>query len=39
LAVLNLSLPFARDRAAAIEKRQKYLALQEVARQRQAGFG
>lgn len=39
LAVLNLSLPFARDRAAAIDKMQKYLALREVARRQQAGFG
>jgi GT2 family glycosyltransferase len=39
LAVLNVSLPFAGDRATAIGKIQKYQALQDVARQQRARTG
>ncbi len=38
LAVLSLSLPFARDRAAAAGKMQKYQVLREVALQQRARF-
>jgi GT2 family glycosyltransferase len=38
LAVLGLSLPFARDRAAAVGKMQKYLAQRDVVRQQRSRY-